>query len=60
MPQAFVRRCVTLSLTRPGDEMLREIAAEHNEGLTVGDGLLDDVVGGDFICRTEITGQGKR
>jgi len=44
LPQAFVRRCVTLSLKRPTDRQLREIAASHHRDLQPDSPLLDQVV----------------
>jgi MoxR-like ATPase len=44
LPQAFVRRCVTLSLKRPTDSQLRDIAARHHPGLKPDAPLLDQIL----------------
>jgi MoxR-like ATPase len=44
LPQAFVRRCVTLSLKRPTDSQLRNIAARHHPSVTPDSPLLDQVL----------------
>lgn len=54
LPQAFVRRCVTLSLTRPAEGKLREIAVAHNDGLRENDKVLDQVLGAFFKLEREM------
>jgi MoxR-like ATPase len=44
LPQAFVRRCVTLSLKRPSDSQLRDIAAKHHPRLKPDSQLLDQIL----------------
>jgi MoxR-like ATPase len=44
LPQAFVRRCITLSLKRPSPERLREIAVAHHPELAQTDEVLDHVL----------------
>ena len=44
LPQAFLRRCVTLSLKRPNIKMMRKIALAHNENLRPDDEVLTQVL----------------
>ena len=54
LPQAFVRRCVTLSLKRPTPERLREIAVTHHPELNTTDKILDDVLTAFTTLETEM------
>jgi MoxR-like ATPase len=60
LPQAFVRRCVTLSLTRPDHDKLRQIAAKHNDGLNKNDELLDQVLQAFSVLEKEMLDQNRR
>jgi len=54
LPQAFLRRCVTLSLKRPTDSQLRDIAARHHLGLEPDSPLLDKVLSAFNKLETEM------
>ena len=60
LPQAFVRRCVTLSLTRPKDEELKDIAVAHNEHLKKTDPLLDQVLKAFNVLEAEMLRERRR
>jgi MoxR-like ATPase len=60
LPQAFVRRCVTLSLTRPNKDKLREIAVEHNSGLKKEDKVLDHVLTAFLELEKEMIAEHRR